>query len=162
MLVKNLHSINADKILTAYQSLEKGIKWATSGHKGKQVGLQYAEGEDYWSSATGKHTGADEKLYSHINPYFKDTIFEEIIKEYNLFRTRLMWVEPFVCYSMHTDSTPRLHIPLITNPECYFVFKIGKIEHLAKDSVYIVDTRWPHTFVNCSEEKRLHLVGIVV
>jgi hypothetical protein len=162
MLVEKLKIIDSDKILEAYHTLEKNIQWTSSGHKGDQAGIQYREGEDPWKSAVGKHTGADERQYSLLNPYFKDTIFEEIIKEYNLYRARLMWVSPFCCYTMHVDATKRLHIPLITNPECYFVFKQGSIEHLEKNGVYMVHTRNLHTFMNCSDQRRLHLVGISV
>jgi hypothetical protein len=62
---------------------------------------------------------------------------------------------------MHYDKNPRIHIPLLTNPECYFVFKNGMIQHLEVGSSYWVDTRLHHTFINCSAQKRLHLVGVV-
>ena len=77
-----------------------------------------------------------------------------------------MWVNPMSCYSLHKDSTPRIHIPLITNPSCYFIFKEnntpeGIIQHLPVGSVYWTNTTVSHTFINCSELPRLHLVGVV-
>jgi hypothetical protein len=62
---------------------------------------------------------------------------------------------------MHKDETPRIHIPLITNLECYFVFRTGAIINLKQDYVWWVDTRRIHTFMNCSSVPRLHLVGVV-
>jgi hypothetical protein len=103
-----------------------------------------------------------ELTYNQLNPYFKDTIFEKLIVDYKLYRTRLMWVNKMSCYSIHKDSTPRIHIPLVTNPECYFVFKDdASFIHMETGHVYWADTRKNHTFINCSEMERLHLVGVV-
>jgi hypothetical protein len=159
-MIKVINNIDVITILESYSKIESNMVWTEYGHKGKQTGLQYYNNEDPWSSSVGISRGR-ELEYDRLNPFFKDTIFEELIKEYDLKRTRLMWVYPFACYSMHSDTTPRIHIPIITNLECYFVFKNGLMEHLKIGSSYWVDTRLPHTFINCSEHKRLHLVGVV-
>jgi hypothetical protein len=159
-VIKILNSLDIDPILDCFQKLETGIVWTNYGHKGKQAGLQFKNSEDPWTSAVGKSQG-QELLYSTLNSYFENTEFENIIKKYNLKRTRLMWVGPYACYSMHQDTTPRIHIPLITNPECYFVFKDGGIEHLPVGNVYWTNTTKLHTFMNCSDQHRLHLVGII-
>jgi hypothetical protein len=159
-MIKILSQINIQTLLDEYRRLEKDIQWTEYGHKGKQAGLQYKLDEDPWSSAVGRSKG-NELEYTKINPFFKNTIFELFINHYNFKRTRLMWVGPYACYSMHTDSTPRIHIPLITNPECYFVFQTGTLTNLTKDHVWWVDTTKAHTFMNCSKEHRLHLVGAV-
>lgn len=159
-MIKMLEPINADSILSIYNDIEKNIIWTEYGHKGKQAGLQYKDNEDPWSSAVGKSAG-EELSYTNINPLFKNTVFEDIIKKYNLCRARLMWVSPYACYSMHRDETPRIHIPLITNLECYFVFRTGAIINLKQGYAWWVDTRRVHTFMNCSDAPRLHLVGVV-
>lgn len=136
------------------------MQWTEYGTKSRQAGLQYKDGEDPWTSAVGKSQG-QETSYTNLNPFFKDTIFNEIVVKYDLKRTRLMWVGPWSCYSMHTDNTPRIHIPLITNPECYFVFMNGLVKHMKPGAAYWTDTTQRHTFMNCSERPRLHLVGVV-
>jgi len=160
MLIKLLDKFVPDTIVDSYNRLADQIQWTDYGHKGKQAGLQYKVGEDFWTSAVGKSQGL-ELEYNNLNPLFKDTVFEELIAKYNLKRTRLMWVGPYACYSMHHDTTPRVHFPLITNPECYFLFKQGSVHHLSTGIVYWVDTTKAHTFINCSAEHRLHLVGVV-
>jgi len=159
-MIKILKKINKQEILDSYRLLEPNIQWTDYSHKGKQAGLQYKVDEDPWTSAVGRIEG-NELGYTNINSFFKGTIFETLINQYNLKRTRLMWVGPYACYSMHKDETPRIHIPLITNPECYFVFRSGLIEHLSDDSIYWIDTTQTHTFMNCSDQPRLHLVGVV-
>jgi hypothetical protein len=159
-LTRELRKIDMSPVLAAYHALEAGIAWTDYGHKGRQVSLQHRAGDDPWTSSVGKSQGA-EFDYDQINPYFMGTIFEELITEFKMTRTRLMWVGPYACYSMHRDYTPRVHVPMITNPEAYFVFKQGVIRHLAVGSVHWVDTRGFHSFMNCSDQHRLHLVGIV-
>lgn len=158
-MIKLLAHIDVHPILDEYNRLEKDIQWTDYGNK-KQTGLQFKDAEDPWDSSVGKSKG-DELSYTNLNTFFKETIFEEVINKYNLIRTRLMWVSPMTCYSMHTDSTPRIHIPIITNPECYFVFKNGTIQHMPAGLVYWADTTQYHTFMNCSNMPRLHLVGVV-
>ena len=159
-MIKTIKKIDHEEILNEYRKIESGIQWIDYGHKGKQAGLQHKKDEDVWSSAVGKNSG-NETDVSILNPYFKNTIFESIINEYDLKRTRLMWSGPFSCYSMHNDDSPRIHIPLITNVNCYFLFRNDSPEHMPAGKVYWVNTRRRHTFINCSEEWRLHLVGLV-
>ena len=182
-MIKILNSIDITDILAEYHRLEPGIQWTSSGHKGRQAGLQYkSESEPWvteskinpetnqpwtkneWNSAVGRNRGM-ELEYNMLNPYFKDTIFEKLIVDYKMYRTRFMWVNRMSCYSIHKDYTPRVHFPLITNPECYFVFKendtTASITYMETGNVYWADTRKNHTFINCSEMERLHLVGVV-
>ena len=159
-MIKILSQIDVQPLLDEYQRLEKDIQWTEYGHKGRQTGLQYKLDEDPWTSAVGKNKG-DERDYTNLNPLFANTLFESFINEYKLVRARLMWVGPYACYSMHRDSSPRVHIPLITNPDCYFVFKQGAVVHLSADKVFRVDTTRFHTFMNCSNQPRLHFMGVI-
>lgn len=181
-MIKILNEIDITDILNEFLRLEPNIVWTSSGHKGKQAGLQYKDDSNpgdldvplnpetgkpwtkhEWTSAVGRNQGM-ELSYNKINPFFKDTVFEKLITDYKMTRTRFMWVNRMSCYSIHKDSTPRIHIPLVTNPECYFVFKnndTANLTHMSAGHVYWADTRQNHTFMNCSEMDRLHLVGVV-
>lgn len=159
-MLKILDQIDVNPIIKSYNELADKITWTLYLNKGKQVGLQFKDAEDPHDSAVGRSKGS-ELEYDQLNPVFDNTIFSDIIQKYNLKRTRLMWVDPYACYSMHVDSTPRIHIPLISNPECYFVFKYGMIKHLSVGNVYWINTKILHTFMNCSDTPRLHLIGVV-
>lgn len=158
MSIVTLGEIDIAPILSQFNILDHDMQWTNFGHKGSQVGLQYRAGEDPWTSAVGRSKG-NEHTYTELNPFFANTIFEELIHKYKLIRSRLMWVGPYACYSMHKDETPRIHIPLITNPDCYFIFGSGSLNYMPAGKVYWVDTTKTHTFANCSSENRLHLVG---
>lgn len=86
-------------------------------------------------------------------------VLEEFQKFYDLGRVRLMGLEPQRCLSWHVDSEERLHIPIFTNPQCFFL--VGdRSFHLPSDNrVYLVNTLLPHSAVNCSQHPRLHLVA---
>lgn len=159
-MIRTIKKVNAAEILSEYLKIENKLEWTHYGHKGKQCGLQYKINENHWSSAVGKSKGREIE-YTNLNPFFKDTIFENIISEYNIKRARFMWSGPYSCYSMHTDSTPRIHIPLITNKDCYFLFKNSSPQHMDPGYSYWVDTTKHHTFINCSDASRLHFIGVL-
>ena len=152
--------IDISLVLREYQSIEDKINWLANGG-GRQCGIQYKDGEDYFISATGtRPVGVSEKEYCLINPLFQNTIFEDIINKYNLVRARLMWVNGKSCYSLHSDDSPRLHIPLITNPHCMFIFpNKPELIHLPLGNVYAVNTINQHSFCNFSNTPRLHFMG---
>jgi hypothetical protein len=159
-MIKIIEPINIKPILEEYKTIEKDIYWTEFGHKGKQSGLQFRENQNPWVDAVDRSKGA-EMTFDQINPFFKNTLFEKLIKKYDLKRTRLMWMGNFACYSMHTDLSPRIHIPLITNDQCYFVFEQGLVKNLLLGFVYWIDTTKKHTAINGSDKWRLHLVGCV-
>lgn len=67
-------------------------------------------------------------------------------------------IEPNTCYNWHTD-TGRIcyHIPLITNPGCWFVYENRSFSMPVDGSIYIVNNSRPHTFINAGTEPRVHL-----
>lgn len=157
-ILKNLDKTAIEEILRTYQTLDSQIQWHSSVNS-KQTSVQFKKGEDHWASSVGRQKGA-ETDYDQLNPFFKNTIFEDLITEFHLYRSRLMWVLPYSCYSFHRDSFPRIHVPIITNEECYFLFRTGEIRHLTVDKIWLTDTRLTHTFINTSNYERLHFVGV--
>jgi len=150
-------------MLSEYQRLADKIQWLDSPEKGQQTGVQYADGEDPFLSAVGKlQPGRIETDYNVINPLFQNTIFEDVIKKYKLYRSRLMWSSGKSCYSIHKDKSPRLHIPLITNPDCMFIFPNNpQLIHLPAGNIYAVNTLENHSFCNFSDSSRLHFMGCI-
>ncbi len=159
-MIRTIVKIDYEEVVKQYKQLEDGIHWITF-NKGKQTSLQYRTNEDPWESSTGKSRGEESK-FNILNPYFKDTIFEEFILKFNLKRSRLMWINPGACYTMHTDETQRIHVPIYTNDQAFLVFKKGLVKHMPAGYVYLADTTKEHTAMNCSmTDARLHFVGAV-
>lgn len=74
-------------------------------------------------------------------------------------RARYLTMISTQAYRMHIDSGWRLHIPIITNENCYFFHK-GEMPYYmeADGSCYIVSVDHMHTAMNLSEERRTHIV----
>lgn len=107
--------------------------------------------------------GQKERDFSEFDDQFAGTYIHEVFTAlpYRFGRIRIMRMQGRRTYSVHSDNTPRIHIPLITNPYAYMIFPEDQIiAHLPADgSVYWTDTTRPHTAINCSRRDRLHLVA---
>jgi hypothetical protein len=102
-----------------------------------------------------------EKDFNEITDMFEGTYIGEVTsylhKEYNVVRGRFMLSEWKTCLTYHTDPTPRLHIPIVTNDNCFMVVD-DKVIRLPFGATYIVDTTLPHTAINASRFNRTHMV----
>ena len=116
-----------------------------------------------WHSGIGSIDDLQEKneeYYKFINPLLTGTRIEKSIKKFNGVRTRIMILPPRHCYSIHSDPTPRLHIPIVTNDQCWMIWPFAnQCKRLIEGYVHLADTTQPHTFVNGSgSENRIHLM----
>lgn len=123
-----------------------------------QLSLQVT---DDGNSGEGKlanlnHTEKDFNVFAYHLPYTNS-----ILSELGMYRARLMKMKPKTCYSYHWDPTKRMHIPLITNEDNFFVIDDEVSRYPADGSYYLVDTTKKHTFVNASFDERIHIVGCV-
>lgn len=140
-----------------------------------QLGLQVKDpedlSEDAWYNSVGRIQRPGgmiiEPEYKFIHPRLKGSYIEKWLNsltEYRVVRTRLMYMLPRSCYSIHSDPYPRIHLPVITNKQCLMCFPDhSAMEHMPADGTsYYVDTTKRHTFINCSEAVRIHLVGVLL
>lgn len=135
----------------------------TFGKNSPQIICQTIEkNSEDWFSGIGsiyELEHQDEDLYVHLNPNLKETILEKLIVKYNGFRTRIMILPPRNCYSIHSDPTPRIHIPIISNSQCYMIWpNHSRCLQLNNGVIYWTDTTKQHTFINGGTEPRIHLV----
>jgi hypothetical protein len=121
-----------------------------------------------WQAGVGKSTAKTpewEHSFRHLQPELIGTVVADYLEwlAVPVYRTRLMLSRPKSCYSIHKDYSPRLHLPLVTNDQCNFLFTDpARLIHMPADgNTYWVDTRHEHTFLNGSIYDRLHLVMIV-
>lgn len=157
-MIQILDDIDYISVLKEYTMIKSNLIWTDFGNNMRQCGLQYKENDDIWASAVGKNKD-NENLYNLINPIISNTLFEKIILKFQLVRSRFLYLGPSSNYSMHRDLTSRIHLPIITNEQCFIVFKEGGVYHLQQGKIYETDTTKFHTAINCSEQWRLHFVG---
>lgn len=134
-----------------------------------QIAIQTNEiGITDWQAGVGKSTAKTpdwEHSFKHLQPELAGTAVADYLEwlAVPVYRTRIMLSRPKSCYSIHRDYSPRLHLPLVTNTQCNFLFtEPARLIHMpAAGDTFWVDTRYEHTFLNGSVYDRLHLVMIV-
>jgi len=111
-----------------------------------------------------KKTKYSEHDFNKIVPDIKGLYIYELLtvlkEHYDVGRTRLMFMESKKCLTWHTDSTPRMHIPIVTHESCKMVWE-NQTLHMPAGNLFWVDTRKPHTAFNGSYSQRIHLVTTV-
>lgn len=137
-----------------------------------QIGLTHSikakTFEEKILESTGSIFDFDSKEYKFketdftiFNEAYKGTYLYEMYRAVpNIGRFRIMTMTGPMCYTSHRDLSKRYHFVIETNPECLFLFPgIKQMHHIPMDgSLYLVDTRYKHTFVNGSRQRRIHLV----
>lgn len=120
---------------------------------------------DNWKVGVGNIEELEEKeerKYSHLNPTLKGSYLEKIIEKHSAYRTRIMIMPPRQCYSIHADPSQRIHIPIVTNDQCWMIWpKFNSCYQLQTHRAYLTDTTKPHTFINGGEQSRIHIVMCV-
>jgi hypothetical protein len=76
-------------------------------------------------------------------------------------RIRLMRVRPRTCYSVHNDTSARIHIPLVTNEMALMIFPEQRhVVHFPADGgIWFTDTTLKHTAMNGGMATRVHFVA---
>jgi len=126
-----------------------------------QLSLQ-TNGQADWDSSTGSRPDDNESQWDKLHPDLIGTWWEDFFKSlpFKVYRSRLMTMHPRTCYSIHTDSTPRLHIAIVTHPQARFIFTSPSVfQHIPSDGhIWWVDTTKEHSAMNGSLKGRVHLV----
>ena len=158
-------SIDIHRILMELDSLP---------HYDSQIMLQTVAGCTDPTYGTGSllqdHKGTMEERVALVKEIEKEFIVplwpgliytNQILTDLGMYRSRVMKMRDRTCYSYHVDPTGRMHIPLKTNDNCFFVIEDEVVRLPANGSSYFIDTTKKHTFVNASFEERIHIVGCV-
>ena len=125
----------------------------------EQIMLQSPAGITDPFLGVGRTTEFSYEEKDFCEPTFDLPYINYIIQELKLFRTRVMKMKPRTCYTYHQDKTPRIHVPVVTDEKCFFVYEDKVVRCPANGNSYYVDTRKRHTFVNCWTQDRIHIVG---
>jgi len=164
-IIKKLQSFDFERIKTDTLSILERYSWPQIGltHSIKEMTAEEKLLESVGSIKdpdTGKFKFA-ETDFVVFNEEFKGTALYEMYQSLeNIGRFRIMTMMGPVCYTIHNDLTRRYHYVIETNPDCIFLFPgLRQQFHIPCDQhLYLVDTRFRHTFVNGSRQRRIHLV----
>jgi hypothetical protein len=134
----------------------------------RQLCLQGVEGSNDPFLGVGqsgsKNSWERKQIHSHKTTEFKFPLFDmpytnDLIENFKMTHTRLMYLKPKRCYSYHRDNLKRIHLVVTTNEDCWIIIE-KQVFHLPiNGSYFIVDTTKMHTAVNASDEGRIHIIG---
>ena len=95
-----------------------------------QISLQnLSEEEDDWYCGIGTATklkNSNESDYKFIQPSLRGSLIESVIKKHGAYRARIMNLRPRSCYSLHADYSFRIHIPIVTNYQCWMTWPMAQ------------------------------------
>lgn len=127
-----------------------------------QISLQSPNGDFMYGNGNLNLTATHgEKDFTTLNiPQHYE--IAKFISQYGLYRTRIMKLNPKVVYSMHKDSSCRIHLPVLTNEHCLMIINHQLFHMPANGHAYFTETILPHTALNANMEfYRYHIVGCV-
>jgi hypothetical protein len=162
MLVHPLYSIDNFEILVKeVMNLIDTVNF----EKNQIICQNLKEHADDWKSGIGRIeelADQEERNYNQINSKLKGSYIEKLIVQHSAYRTRIMMMSPRQCYSVHADPSQRIHIPIVTNDQCWMIWpKFNSCNQLQTHRAYLTDTTKPHTFINGGTEDRIHIVMCV-
>lgn len=136
-----------------------------------QTSIHNSKGDDNYLDSTGFRTGGpldsvrDDKIdniWSFLRSDLQNTWWETFFGTlpWKVVRARIMIMRPRSCYTIHRDTSPRLHVALKTNRDARFIFTDpADVIHLPCDGhIWWLDTRHEHTAINAGWEPRWHLI----
>jgi hypothetical protein len=172
---------NPNKLLIDYKNIlflldQLKVKKVDQINIRKRAGEHNLDGLfDHSGSLFGKDGEplADDREWDSYIRYYDNTYTKEICQQLEQFaeytfqgkigRIRYLTMAPksVLTYHVDYDNIVRLHIPLITNDNCFFINNevISRMDRVG--ALYTFDSTVPHTAVNASREPRTHIVASV-
>lgn len=160
--------IDVDKLKESLYSIISKREWDQN-----QISLQHRRGVTDINDGIGS-IWYDGEVLSDIEfcEWYSDLENEYIVQvlkslPFDPYRVRIMNIKPKRCYTMHADKSIRFHIPVDTaEDQGRFIFDDceenphGEVLLLKEGSCLILNTKLPHTAVNCNKKlDRIHIVG---
>jgi hypothetical protein len=132
-------------------------------------GLNKTDHPQQWLVKDNSNKDASTRAHSWATPdQFVEPLFDypytnSLLKKYGIGYSRVMILSHRSCYTYHKDAKVRIHIPIETNEDNFFVMNDEVFRLPANGNVYEVDTKtYMHTFVNASLQLRTHIVGTLI
>jgi|TARA_B110000503_G_scaffold101559_1_gene151738 hypothetical protein len=168
LLVEDFYKLNLDELLNQ-DPFQLAVQCRSNTNKASQLyescGSLIFDWQEYEKNPIGKlplrKQIFKESEFVEVCDIFKDTYIKTVVnllkERYPIVRGRFMKMKHKTCLSMHSDSSPRIHVPIYTNPGCMMIVN-DTIVRMPINNTYFVDTTVPHTALNASKNDRVHMV----
>ena len=150
------YAYNLDKVKLEVDYLTEKYDW-----KHNRLSLQSPTGNFYdgVTASTSMQYKETEYTQENLPPEWEISKF---IRNHDLYRARIVKLNPKSCYGMHQDKPKHMHLAVITHPNCKLIVD-DIMYHIPADGCpYMVDTTKHHTALNASIDlKRIHIIGCI-
>ena len=161
MNYKVIDTVDIDKIKQELSTIEHKQTYSLQGKYKDDDPTKYIipanSSKNAWERSPKNQVAKD-----LVVPLFDLPYVNSLMNKFKIGYGRLCFLQSKTCYTYHKDISKRIHIPIETNDQCFFVLDDEVIRLPADGSVYEVDTTKMHTFVNGSMSTRTHIVGTLL
>jgi Aspartyl/Asparaginyl beta-hydroxylase len=139
-------SVNINKIIFDYEVIKDKLADVTNHENQVLVQKKFHILKD----------GVFDKAIDNV-PYTQG-IIDYLQKRINFNSVTYRSIQPNTAYNWHNGTGGLCHhIPIITNPGCWFVYENRSFSMPADGTIYVVNSSRNHTFVNSGTKPRIHL-----
>ena len=151
------------KLNESVASIASKVDWDQN-----QISLQHRDGVTELNDGIGSiwykpGEAQSDSEFRNFYSEFEDEYLVQALQSlpFNVYRTRIMCIQPKRCYTIHEDKAIRFHIPVDTaERKGRFIFDHGEVLNLEEGSVYVLNTKLTHTALNAHPKlPRIHIVG---
>lgn len=126
-----------------------------------QICLTHPPDNESWFAGSGSFI--NNRTFTEMNMFLVDSYYEQVhhtlMNDYPFNRVRIMKLPGQKCFSLHSDTNKRIHIPIETNEQCLMIIDDEVKRMPADGSAWLTNTTRPHTALNGNLIfDRLHLL----
>lgn len=162
--------IDVDRIMKDLETMDPHLPWVDwieADDSDSEVATAWKESTDtraqekYPGSTRGKRARIrDMEWHNRVDSYY-----QEIKDEYKLVGGTYTMMSPRSSYGWHTDVCIGFQIPVISNDDCAFIFRLDDNKAYSftpkPGKAYLVNNFVTHTFINGGDVDRYYLLQII-
>jgi hypothetical protein len=169
-LFEEFCDIDVERLQKDLETMYEHLPWfdfQDADDSDSEVALTWKESSD--TRVEGRYKGATRgkkaKIRDTALEHRVDSYYREIHKQYKLIGGVYTRMEARSSYNWHTDKAIGFQIPVISNDDCSFIFKLDdNVAHAFTPKLgkaYLVNNLVRHTFINGGDVPRYYLLQIL-
>jgi len=169
-LFEEFCDVDVDKLVDDLNTMDPHLPWfdfTEADDSDSEVALEWKESTDKRSKETypGATRGCRARIRDIAWEHRIDTYYQEIKDKYKLIGGTYAKMEPRSSYAWHTDVCIGFQIPVISNDDCAFIFRLDDNKAYSftpkPGKAYLVNNFVTHTFINGGDVDRYYLLQII-
>ena len=169
-LFEEFCDVDVERLRKDLETMYEHLPWfdfQDADDSDSEVALAWKESTD--TRAEERYKGATRGKRARIRdtPWHHrvDSYYQEIKEQYKLIGGNYACMEARSCYAWHTDPALGFQIPVISNDDCSFIFRLDDNKSYSftpkLGKAYLVNNMVRHTFINGGDVPRYNLLQIL-